>query len=58
MQDCHSTKETVSNAQASLGILPQQIIKCYRMFMRDVLLLTLEECMAIINQELIMKNLI
>lgn len=58
MQDCYSTKETFSNALASLGILPQQIIKYIRIFMRDMLLLTLEDCMVIISQELIMENLI
>lgn len=54
---CQSTKD-VFKALTSLGVLPLQIVQGVRVFMWDVLLLMLYDCMLMINRELITKDLI
>lgn len=55
---CLSTKYTVEKSLEFLGIYPEQIIKGSGFFVWDILLLSREECMAVVDRELITKGLI
>lgn len=55
---CCSTNDPVVKALTSMGILSQQIIKSAGIFVWYMLLFMPEDCMSVVNKELITKNLI
>lgn len=55
---CCSTNDPVVKALTFMGILSQQIIKSSGIFVWYILLFIPEDCMTVVNKELITKNLI